>query len=99
MSSYASSLQSIHSHNSDKDEELPEASSPLVSALEASSKGIVKGSIFLNYFKSSGSLALFVLVVFLFIITQIAASCTDYWVAYWYVLVFFLLSPFFPQPS
>lgn len=83
MSSYASSLQSIHSHNTEDEEELPQASSPLVNSMEASSKGMVKGSIYLHFFKSSGSLALFMVVVAFFIITQIAASSTDYWIAYW----------------
>ncbi|KAK3921166.1 Multidrug resistance-associated protein 4 [Frankliniella fusca] len=84
VSSFTSSLQSISSEKSeDKDKEEQQATSPLVDKLEASSKGMVKGSVYMGYVKASGSVALFLVVVTFFFMTQIAASGTDYWVAYW----------------
>lgn len=83
VSSYTSSMQSVNSAQSvEKEEELP-ATSPLVDKMEASSKGVVKGSVFLQYFRASGSLLLLFVVIILFVLTQTAASGTDYWIAYW----------------
>ncbi|XP_034254797.1 multidrug resistance-associated protein 4-like isoform X2 [Thrips palmi] len=84
VSSFTSSLVSLHSQKSDGKEEQPQQpTSPLVDKMEASSKGVVEGSVYLHYFKASGSLLLLLVVIFFFILTQIAASGTDYWVAYW----------------
>lgn len=75
---------SIHSQKSDgKEEQHQQATSPLVDKMEASSKGVVEGSVYVHYFKASGSLLLLVVVIFFFLLTQIAASGTDYWIAYW----------------
>lgn len=75
---------SIHSQKSDgKEEQQQQPTSPLVDKMEASSKGVVEGSVYLHYFKASGSLLLFLVVICFFILTQTAASGTDYWIAYW----------------
>lgn len=51
--------------------------------LEISSKGKIKGSLFLHYINSAEMpIGAFVLVV-LFLFAQILASGADYWVAYW----------------
>lgn len=82
VSSFTSSVQSVCSEKSE-DKEEQQATSPLVDKLEASSKGMVKGSVYMQYVKASGSLMLFLVTVFFFLITQFAASGTDYWVAFW----------------
>lgn len=84
ISSFTSSLVSLHSQKSDgKEDQQQQPTSPLVDKLEASSKGVVEGSVYLHYLRASGSFILVFVVVFFFILTQIAASGTDYWIAYW----------------
>lgn len=51
--------------------------------MEASSKGKIKGSIAINYFRAGANwFSLFVLG-FAFFITQLLACVADYWVAIW----------------
>lgn len=51
--------------------------------MEASSKGKIKGSIAINYFRAGANwFSLFVLG-FAFFITQLLACAADYWVAIW----------------
>ncbi|XP_031631875.1 multidrug resistance-associated protein 4-like isoform X2 [Contarinia nasturtii] len=51
--------------------------------LEASSKGKIKGSLILNYIKSSKVPCALALLCTLFLITQAIASTADIWVSYW----------------
>lgn len=51
--------------------------------MEASSKGKVKGSIPMNYFKAGANWPLLVVLLLLFIFVQFIASTTDYFVSVW----------------
>ncbi|XP_037922789.1 multidrug resistance-associated protein 4-like [Hermetia illucens] len=50
--------------------------------MEGTSKGTVKGSVTWNYVKAGGSVVLPFIVVSLYLLTQAAASFTDWWVSY-----------------
>lgn len=52
--------------------------------MEESSKGKVKGSVSLNYFKSGAHWSVVFLLAASFIVVQILASGADYWVSVWY---------------
>lgn len=54
--------------------------------LEATSKGKVKGSLLLSYFRAGADWPVLCLVIFLFVFVQFLASAVDYWVSYWQVL-------------
>lgn len=56
---------------------------PAMVAMEATSKGTVKGSIFINYLKSGGNWAILFIMLCLFITTQFMASAFDYFIAFW----------------
>lgn len=51
--------------------------------LEESSKGKVKGSVTLNYFRAGGNWFGLSVILILFIVSQILASAADYWVSVW----------------
>lgn len=51
--------------------------------LEASSKGKVKGSLSLQYFRAGGSWSTLFGLASLFIFVQFLASAVDYWVSVW----------------
>lgn len=51
--------------------------------MEASSKGKVKGSIPVNYFKAGAHWSVLSIIIMLFLIVQVFASAADYWVSYW----------------
>lgn len=51
--------------------------------MEASSKGKVKGSISVNYFKAGGHWFILLILLFSFLFVQFLASATDYWVSVW----------------
>lgn len=51
--------------------------------MEASSKGKVKGSIAGNYFVAGANWLVLCLLVMAFIVVQLLASATDYWVSIW----------------
>lgn len=55
----------------------------LLKELEASSKGIVKGSLVSNYLKSAKRPFTLVFLVVSFLMSQILASVADIWVSYW----------------
>lgn len=81
-------MHSVASAKSNDNEEQTQNNTNLVvgaGTLETSSKGTVKGSVYVNYCKASGSIVLLFLLLFLFLATQLAASGADYWVAYWLV--------------
>lgn len=50
---------------------------------EESSKGKIKGSLFLKYLLAGGNCCFVFIVLFLYILTQVAASSVDYFVSYW----------------
>lgn len=52
--------------------------------MEASSKGKVKGSLTLNYFRAAANWPVFLMLLFSFIFVQLLASANDYWVSVWY---------------
>ncbi|XP_043465525.1 ATP-binding cassette sub-family C member 4-like [Leptopilina heterotoma] len=60
-----------------EDEDEPKTVDELV---EGTSKGTVKGSLFLNYFRSGANLFFAFLVLLLFILTQLAASLNDLYI-------------------
>lgn len=51
--------------------------------LEASSKGKIKGSLLVNYFKYAQKPFTLAFLVFSFLFAQILASVSDIWVSYW----------------
>lgn len=55
----------------------------LLKELEASSKGKVRGSLVINYLKSSKKPWTLVFLVTSFLLAQILASAADVWVSYW----------------
>lgn len=59
--------------------------SGMLKELEASSKGKVKGSLLLSYFKSSNQPYMLVMMIVTFLLAQALASIADVWVSYWYV--------------
>ena len=51
--------------------------------LEESSKGKVKGSIALNYFRAGSHWSILIVLGILFLVVQLLASAADYWVSIW----------------
>ena len=51
--------------------------------VETSSKGKLKQSIYIEYFRSGANLCVVFLIGILFLLAQIAASFIDWWMAYW----------------
>lgn len=51
--------------------------------VEASSKGKLKQSIYIEYFRSGANLCVVFVIGILFLLAQTAASVTDWWMAYW----------------
>jgi len=51
--------------------------------VEASSKGKLKQSIYIEYFKSGANLCVVFVIGSLFLLAQTVASITDWWMAYW----------------
>lgn len=82
MINSAKSLNSEKSESKEKQSD-PEEEKELLGELEASSKGKVKGSIYLNYFKSANRPFTLVYLVITLLLSQILASVIDIWVAYW----------------
>lgn len=63
----------------------PKEESNLLKELESSSKGKVKGSLLLNYFKFAKRPCTLVFLIVSFMLAQALASCADVWVSFWYV--------------
>lgn len=51
--------------------------------VEGTSRGVIKGSIFLKYFQSGANLFFAFFVLLLFFFTQVAASLNDFFVSFW----------------
>lgn len=61
----------------------PEEEKELLRELEASSKGKVKGSVYLHYFKSAKRPLILAILFVSVLLSQALASMADVWVAYW----------------
>ena len=79
MSVNSDSDSEVSTNPQEKEEELHEKQTNL----EEMSKGKVKGNVTLNYLKSGGNLFKLSIAMFLFALTQVIASASDYWVGYW----------------
>lgn len=53
--------------------------------MESSSKGKVKGSVWMNYFKAGAHWSVLLVLLGSFVFVQLIASAVDYWVSIWYV--------------
>lgn len=62
------------------DEEENEDVGQFNDGLEGTSRGVVKGPIFIRYFQVGANLCLALLVLFLIILTQFIASLNDYFI-------------------
>lgn len=62
------------------DEDEDKNDEKLNNGLEDTSRGTVKGSIFIRYFQTGASLFRAFIVLFLFILTQLVVSLNDYFV-------------------
>ncbi|XP_029164699.1 probable multidrug resistance-associated protein lethal(2)03659 [Nylanderia fulva] len=70
------------SNGSTDDEEEDEDEEELNTGLEATSRGVVKGPIFIKYFQTGANLYKAFVVLMLFIITQFVVSLNDYFMPY-----------------
>ncbi|KXJ72573.1 hypothetical protein RP20_CCG017683 [Aedes albopictus] len=52
-------------------------------AFEKSSADSLAGSMFLHYSSGAGGLAIAICLIFLFVLTQLIVSFTDYWISFW----------------
>lgn len=82
------SSQSIHPVNGCKDEsegdnEISDTDNGV--PMEASSKGTVKGSVSLNYFKAGAHWSILLILLLSFLLVQFLASTIDWFVSVWYV--------------
>ncbi|KAL0104953.1 hypothetical protein PUN28_016533 [Cardiocondyla obscurior] len=64
------------------DEEEEEDAEKMYDGLEGTSRGIVKGPIFVKFFKTGANLFMAFTVLFLFIITQFIVSLNDYFISF-----------------
>lgn len=78
----STSLNSEKSQSKDSEANLEEQNE-LLKELEASSKGKIKGSILMNYFKSANRSCTFGFLVMSFILSQLLVSVADIAIAYW----------------
>lgn len=90
-----SESSSTHSNSSDEQESMnvnDNVKKDEGVQLEASSKGKVKGSLSLQYFRAGANWPKLLGMAFLFVFVQFLASAVDYWVSVWYVLHYSLRS-------
>lgn len=52
-------------------------------AFEKSSEDTVKGSMFMHYVSGAGGIAVFTMLIGMFVGTQLIVSFADYWVSFW----------------
>ncbi|XP_014299326.1 ATP-binding cassette sub-family C member 4 isoform X1 [Microplitis demolitor] len=64
----------------DSEAEDDDEENPVMSNIEGTSRGVIKGSIFVKYFTSGANLCFIIIVGILFILTQFVASLNDYFV-------------------
>lgn len=67
----------VPTSNDNENQEEPKETQELVA------KGNIKNSLYWKYFRANGSLSLLVFIFFLYIITQLIMSGSDYWLAFW----------------
>lgn len=75
--------QSVEQNNAETSHQVSKNEGETMKELEASSKGKVKGSLLLNYFKSANRPCVLVFLFATFLLAQILASSADMWVSYW----------------
>ena len=63
----------------DDDDDIAEQ---LNNLMEGTSRGSVRGNILLKYFRSGASLLLVLIMCFLYLLTQVVTSLSDYFVSY-----------------
>ncbi|XP_062560530.1 ATP-binding cassette sub-family C member 4-like [Armigeres subalbatus] len=85
--SFVSSHQSIDDLTEDEQHEKGEKEKSRTPEpdqnMEQSSKGTVQGSVLLNYIRCGANPVIIIILFFLFLGTQLAASGADFWVAFW----------------
>ncbi|CAD6221999.1 GSCOCT00005266001.2-RA-CDS [Cotesia congregata] len=64
----------------DTDVEDDEEENEVINNIEGTSRGVIKGSIFMKYFRSGANICFVIMVGILFLLTQGAASLNDYFV-------------------
>lgn len=74
--------KSTEEKNKDKDDDADEEN-VLLKEIEASSKGKVKGSLVMNYFKSAHRSCTLIVLVAAFVVSQGLASYADIWISIW----------------
>jgi ABC-type multidrug transport system, ATPase and permease components len=75
------STRSKSSNKTSKKGEIEEISAPV--NVEASSKGVLKHSVYIEYFRSGTNFCTVFIVTLMFLTAQTAASVTDWWMSYW----------------
>lgn len=58
---------------------------------ETSSKGKVKGSLLVNYFRSGANWCVLLFLCTFFFIVQVLGSAADYWVSVWYEYIQYIV--------
>lgn len=59
--------------------------------VEASSKGTVKGSLYMNYFQAGTNWFVIFILGFSFVLVQFLTSASDYWISVWYEFYFSII--------
>jgi ABC-type multidrug transport system fused ATPase/permease subunit len=78
------SRSSVRSRSSDKIVKEEETEKTLVATnAEASSKGTLKQSVYVEYFRCGANLCVVFVIGAMFLLAQTLASVTDWWMAYW----------------
>lgn len=81
LSTFSKNSSNAEIENFDEDAENSEIDEGV--QMEASSKGKVKGSVSMNYFKAGANWPILIIVAFSFLFVQLFASGADYWVSVW----------------
>ncbi|KFB40460.1 AGAP001775-PA-like protein [Anopheles sinensis] len=79
----SSSVHDLSDEEQKLDERERAADAPVQSNMEGTSRGMVQGSVLLNYIRSGANPVIMFGLLILFLATQLAASGADYWVAFW----------------
>lgn len=85
------STSSENKQNNDMKIKQVKEESVLLKELESSSKGMVKGSLLLNYFKYANQPFTLIFLFASFLLAQTLASLADVWVSFWYIFLCILL--------
>ncbi|KAE8737217.1 ABC-transporter, subfamily C member 16, partial [Frankliniella occidentalis] len=82
-SSRRSSRASVGSLTLGDEDDEDEEGAPTMERIEATTKGKVRGSLFLRYFLAGTNALGFIVVIFLFLAAQTAGSLADFFVGFW----------------